>query len=87
MLLSLQKPRKRRVGKTARERIMARDGHSCFYCGGTKDLQVDHIVAVAIGGMDDDSNLVTACAKCNRDKRTSSPVVWKERMLKRMSGG
>lgn len=87
LMLGAEQPRKRRVSKRTKERVLARDGHACFYCGGAEGLQIDHVVAVALGGMDDDSNLVTACGKCNRDKRASSVPAWKERLMRKITRG
>lgn len=50
-----------------RARILARDHDTCGYCG-QHATHVDHIVAKANGGTDDDSNLISACASCNLAK-------------------
>lgn len=47
-----------------RQVILERDGHTCAYCGGEADT-VDHIVAKNNGGLDEASNLVAACRRCN----------------------
>lgn len=59
------------VSKRLRFEILRRDGHTCRYCGCSAPevkLTVDHVVAVALGGSDDPSNLVAACADCNNGK-------------------
>lgn len=64
------------VSKRLRYEIMRRDNHACRYCGATAPdvkLTVDHVTPVALGGSDDPSNLVTACADCNSGKSASSP--------------
>ena len=60
-----------------RERIFARDDYTCTYCGdrGGK-LECDHIYPVAKGGTHEDSNLTTACFKCNRSKRSKTLEEW-----------
>ena len=47
-----------------RARILVRDGGRCRYpgCAQTIGLEVDHIVALALGGRDTDDNLETLCA-------------------------
>lgn len=42
-------------------------GYECVWCGGPFEC-VDHVVASAIGGSDELSNLVPACRDCNSRK-------------------
>lgn len=62
------------LSKTRRFEVFKRDGFTCQYCGrrpddGTTILEVDHIHPRAEGGTDDELNLITSCADCNRGKR------------------
>lgn len=59
---------RRRISKTKRARVYARDGHACRYCGAAEDLTIDHRVPIASGGTNRRSNLVTACQPCNLAK-------------------
>lgn len=64
------------VSKRLRYEILRRDNHQCRYCGSAAPdvkLTVDHVVPTALGGSDEPSNLVTACADCNAGKSASSP--------------
>lgn len=69
------------VSRRLRFEILRRDGHTCRYCGAQAPdvvLTVDHVVAVALGGGDDPTNLVTACQPCNAGKSSiaaDSPLV------------
>lgn len=66
----MKRPRKA-ISKRVRFEIFKRDGFACQYCGATPPgvlLHVDHIIAVAEGGMNDRDNLTTACADCNLGK-------------------
>lgn len=63
----------KRVGlsKATRFRIFDRDGFTCRYCGKSPPvvlLVIDHVIAVANGGTNDEENLITACADCNSGK-------------------
>ncbi|QUT07939.1 HNH endonuclease [Sphingobium phenoxybenzoativorans] len=63
------------ISKTARFEVFKRDGFTCQYCGNHPPhaiLEVDHIIAVAAGGENDEDNLVTACFNCNRGKAARS---------------
>lgn len=62
------------VSKKLREKILKRDNYTCKYCGkkfSDEDLQIDHIRPVCLGGDNRESNLTTACWKCNNEKGTS----------------
>ena len=59
------------VSKTLRFEIFKRDQFSCRYCGRTPPavtLEIDHVIAIANGGIDEGENLITACFDCNRGK-------------------
>lgn len=64
------------VSKRLKFEILRRDGFACRYCGAKAPdvvLTVDHVIPVALGGTDDPSNLVAACADCNGGKTSSTP--------------
>lgn len=64
------------LSKRLRYEILRRDEHTCRYCGAAAPdvkLTVDHVVPVALGGSDEPTNLVTACADCNSGKSSTSP--------------
>lgn len=67
-----------------RKRILRRDGGKCRYCGRPAD-EVDHVVPIARGGSDDDSNLVAACGKCNREKHAKTPEEWGHEVMEAAS--
>ncbi|PBA43543.1 hypothetical protein CKJ63_03530 [Mycobacterium avium] len=59
------------VSKRLRFEILRRDNHACRYCGASAPdakLTVDHVIPEALGGSDDPTNLVAACADCNTGK-------------------
>ena len=59
------------LSKGKRFEIFKRDGFTCQYCGKQPPdviLEIDHINPVSHGGDNDDMNLITACADCNRGK-------------------
>lgn len=64
------------ISRRLRFEILRRDGHTCRYCGAMApdvQLTVDHVTPVALGGSDDPSNLVAACADCNGGKSSIAP--------------
>lgn len=59
-----------------RRNIAIRDNSSCQYCGlvlETADHTIDHIVPRARGGSSVWTNLVLACAQCNKRKSDRTP--------------
>ena len=63
--------KRKSISKKTRFEIFKRDGFICRYCGATPPtviLHVDHIIAVASGGGNEDDNLVTSCDACNLGK-------------------
>lgn len=63
------------ISKRLRFEILRRDNHACRYCGATAEdgpLTIDHVLAVALGGTDEASNLVTACKDCNAGKTSTT---------------
>ena len=55
--------------KKVRLTILARDNHTCQYCGHYPANTIDHIQPLSHGGSPyDEMNLTTACGKCNSSK-------------------
>ncbi|MDA8203162.1 MAG: HNH endonuclease [Chloroflexi bacterium] len=68
----IRRPRPR--VKLSRREILARDGHTCQYCGHHgSDLTVDHVIPRHRGGQHTWENLVTACRPCNHRKGGKLP--------------
>lgn len=53
-------------------RILARDGGICWICGRAGADTVDHVLALARGGTDDDTNLKAAHRACNARKAVTA---------------
>lgn len=59
-----------------RHTVLARDGHSCQYCGNrlpSSQLSLDHVVPRSRGGSTTWENVVCACLKCNVKKGGRTP--------------
>ena len=52
--------------------IYLRDGLSCVYCGASVEdgaqLSLDHLTPDSKGGVNDATNLVTCCSRCNSSR-------------------
>jgi hypothetical protein len=63
------------VSKRLRYEVLRRDNHACRYCGRNAPevkLTVDHVLAVALGGTDEPTNLVACCSDCNSGKTSTT---------------
>ena len=63
--------KRKQVGDKLRFEVFKRDSFKCQYCGRSAPevvLHVDHIKAVARGGGNEITNLITACSDCNLGK-------------------
>jgi 5-methylcytosine-specific restriction endonuclease McrA len=57
--------------------LIDRDGPHCVWCGAEpwrRDLTMEHVLPRSRGGTTVDENLVVACRRCNKARR-SKPVV------------
>jgi hypothetical protein len=51
-----------------RRSVFERDGGRCVECGGSFDLQYDHVIPFSLGGATTVENLQLMCGDCNRTK-------------------
>lgn len=64
----------RSVTTARRYKIYLRDNRECYICKTMldfKDVEIDHIIPVHLGGLSDSSNLAVSCLSCNRKKGIS----------------
>lgn len=62
--------------RLSRKAIYQRDGNTCQYCGKklmTKELTLDHVLPLSLGGKTSWTNLVVACFPCNNKKGNKTP--------------
>lgn len=59
--------------KVTRRAVLARDNHSCQYCGSHAHLTIDHVIPRSRGGATTWDNIVTSCAPCNTRKGDRLP--------------
>ncbi|HEX8834967.1 MAG TPA: HNH endonuclease [Abditibacteriaceae bacterium] len=59
--------------KMSRKSIMARDDHTCQYCGSKSNLTLDHVFPRHRGGETTWENLVCCCLRCNNKKGPLTP--------------
>jgi 5-methylcytosine-specific restriction endonuclease McrA len=69
--------------RLSRHSILARDCHTCQYCGSTRDLTIDHVQPRWSGGPHTWDNLVTCCRRCNLKKGDRTPEQAKMKLSRR----
>ena len=65
--------KRKKLTKQERLDIYNKYNGRCGYCGekiNIKDMQVDHIVALRVGGTDTLDNMICSCRSCNHYKST-----------------
>lgn len=58
------------TAKECRE-ILDKYGNKCLKCGSTENITLDHVIPIALGGMNTADNIQTLCMMCNSFKGTS----------------
>jgi hypothetical protein len=60
--------RREHIPDSVRLFVWQRDQGKCVRCGGTENLEFDHIIPVAKGGSNTERNVQLLCERCNRTK-------------------
>ena len=63
----------------SKERRFALWANSCAYCGTGGKQEVDHVLALNQGGLDEPANAAPACRRCNASKSDSPIESWYRR--------
>ena len=58
----------RDVSEKTKKEVKKRDGNCCLVCGSTRQLEVDHRIALMNGGDNSKGNLGTLCDSCHNKK-------------------
>ena len=75
--------KRRKLTKEERLDIYNKYNGRCGYCGekiDIKDMQVDHIVALRVGGTDTLDNMICSCRSCNHYKSTYTLEIFKKQL-------
>lgn len=72
------------IGRDVKALVWSMTDGKCWWCGiqtnPFDDFEVDHVVALALGGRDRIDNMVPSCSFCNRRKADLSVDAWKRKM-------
>lgn len=64
------------ISGAVQQKVWVADGCKCMFCGlpmGKVQLTIDHFIPLEMGGKNDDSNYLSACRRCNKDKGAMDP--------------
>jgi hypothetical protein len=64
------------ISGETQQRVWARDNFKCQYCGiqmGKALMTIDHWIPLELGGVNDESNYLTACRRDNKNKGSLMP--------------
>lgn len=64
---------RKKFDQNTRHAVYAKCNGRCAYCGtkiGYKDMQVDHVTPLKLGGSDSIENMLPTCRSCNHYKST-----------------
>jgi hypothetical protein len=67
------------ISGLVQQKVYAADGFKCMFCNrkmGEVQLTVDHFNPIELGGVNNTSNYLSACRKCNKDKGSMDPKEW-----------
>lgn len=79
------KPKRKWIPVTNKLRTYDKYQGHCAYCGKkieVKEMQVDHLEPLRLGGADDIKNYMPACRRCNHYKRGNSLEGFREMIEK-----
>jgi hypothetical protein len=64
------------ISGAVQQKVWKADGLKCMYCDaimGDVQLTIDHFTPLETGGKNDQSNYLTACRRCNKNKGAQDP--------------
>lgn len=64
------------ISGDVQQKIWALDSFKCVYCDrqmGEVQLSIDHFVPLELGGSNDETNYLSACRRCNKQKGNKKP--------------
>lgn len=67
------------ISGAVQQKVWSADGCTCMYCKrlmGDVQLTIDHWMPLELGGVNDQSNYLSACRKCNKRKGSLHPRDW-----------
>ena len=75
------------IPENIRKAVFRRDSNHCQNCKSNQNLQIDHIIPISDGGLDDAGNLQTLCMACNIAKGGNRSKGIDSTSLKSIFGG
>lgn len=70
------------ISGAVQQKVWVADQLRCMYCNkkmGDVQLTIDHFIPIELGGVNNTSNYLSACRRCNKDKGSEDPKEFCER--------
>lgn len=67
------------ISGAVQQKVWAADGFQCVYCGakmGAVLMTIDHFRPLEFGGVNNETNFLTACKPCNKGKGNQEPIAF-----------
>ena len=64
------------ISGAVQQKVWKADGFKCMFCGaifGDAQMTIDHFVPLEMGGVNNTSNYISACRRCNKKKGAMDP--------------
>ena len=64
------------ISGAVQQKVWCADGFKCYFCGGMMgkvQLTIDHFHPLETGGVNDESNFLSCCRRCNKKKGAMDP--------------
>lgn len=77
--------KRKKMSNAERREIYNKCKGHCAYCGCKleyKDMQIDHVIPLRRGGVDNEDNMLPACRSCNHYKATLTADEFREYVSK-----
>ncbi len=83
MIKAVHRKMRMSVSGAVQQKIWVRDSLQCLLCGrkmGDVQLSIDHWIPLELGGVNNETNYISACRKCNKRKGSEHPKDYCKRM-------
>ncbi len=71
---SKNRPSRKRIPEAIESKLLVESRNTCCICWRSREVQIHHIIPVALGGDNSESNLMVACLNCHSEAHTQKEM-------------